>query len=222
MMTLEGGYFYSEGDAPGAQRDAVPLMFRVQASPFIEFRGGAVTWKDRDTGDWPVAWDSGVLLSAIPPTPVTPGFGLYARLGGETEKENSPFIDNTEIRAILSWSLLDTVILDANLGYWFGYDGGTFCETSELGTNCSSNPNHFVPALAALRFRLFDLLELYGETQNYFSIEEFADASTMVVRLGGVDAVAPRLRLDIGMGRSLDAEGPLSVTAGFAWDITSL
>ena len=74
----------------------------------------------------------------------------------------------------------------------------------------------------ALRFRLFDLLELYGETQNYFSIEEFADASTMVVRLGGVVAVAPRLRLDIGMGRSLDAEGPLSVTAGFAWDITSL
>ena len=91
-----------------------------------------------------------------------------------------------------------------------------------IGNELLVESNHFVPALAALRFRLFDLLELYGETQNYFSIEEFADASTMVVRLGGVVAVAPRLRLDIGMGRSLDAEGPLSVTAGFAWDITSL
>ena len=221
-LTLEGGYLYSEGDALDANLDAIPVLLRVQASPFLEIRGGAVTWRDREGGNWPVAWDTAVLLSALPATPVIPGVGIFARLGGETDNEQSPFIDNGEIRAVLSWSFLDAVILDTNLGYWIGAGNPVSCDVSDQSASCTAKSNHFVPALAALRFRLFDLLELYGESENYFSMEEFGDASTMMVNLGGVVTIAPSLRLDIGMGRSLQTAGPLLVTAGFAWDITSL
>ena len=221
-LTLEGGYLYSEGDAIDANLDAIPVLLRVQVSPFLEVRGGAATWRDREGKNWPAAWDTAVLLSALPATPVIPGVGLFARLGGETGNEKNPFIDNGEIRAVLSWSFLDAVILDTNLGYWFGAGNQIPCEDSEQSALCVANSNHFVPAFAALRFRLFDLLELYGESENYFSVEEFGDASTMMVNLGGVVSIAPSLRLDIGMGRSLETEGPLLVTAGFAWDITSL
>ena len=134
---------------------------------------------------------------------------------GDSNYENFADLD---IRGVMTLSLVDLLMLDLNLGYWMGMGGGSFCEFSENGSFCETTPNHFIPLMAAARISLFDLLDLYVESENYLTLDEAAGDLYSKVGLGGKIGLGDSLSLQIGMGFGVtDTAEALTIKTGLTW-----
>lgn len=221
-LALEVGYEYNEMEAAqgetAEQSDELPLRLRAQISPLLELRAGAIPKFDRSRDTQSTFVEGAVLLNALPPTPITPGFGLLMRTLAPLGDDSEVYAADIDIRGIMTMSLIDLLTIDLNLGYWFGVGGTSFCETSVNGTFCDSPSQHFLPVMTAAHISLFDLLSLYVESENYFNLDKGLDDVYSKANLGGEIGLGESVSLQIGMGFGVsDTAEAITIQTGLTW-----
>jgi len=224
-LSLEVGYAYKErgeGDLlrPIHQSDQIPILLRAQLTPLLELRAGATPVLPRDDA-YPTSTivEAGTLLNFLPPTPVTPGFGLLVRAMAPTDDTAYPHVADADVRLISTINLMSMMLLDINAGYWFGMGSTVGCE----GGACNSAPNHFIPFHVAARLPLFGLVNLYAESENYLMLDDQMGESISSVAFGGQVEFSDSLALDFGMSLGVtDHAEDLTVRTGLRWSFIQL
>ena len=124
-LSLEVGYGYRERNEslldPVIESDQIPVLLRAQLTPLLELRAGATPLLPRNETYSPSTMiEAGTLLNFLPPTAVTPGFGLLLRAMAPTDDTSMPHFADVDIRLVSTINVMELMLFDINLGYWFG------------------------------------------------------------------------------------------------------